>query len=107
LATKLVGVTDLEDAKHVVAAVACNVQIIATRSLKGFASSSVPAKSPGRLLEDLGRRVRRNQSRAMLRATAQGRAAAPSLLLALACRYLRRNRDHRVAKRVDQKTMLS
>jgi predicted nucleic acid-binding protein len=41
---------DFEDAVQAEAAVACGARWIATRNIKDFASSDVPARSPGQLL---------------------------------------------------------
>jgi len=45
---------DLEDAMQVAAARACGAQYIATRNLKDFQASPVPARTPAQLLEELG-----------------------------------------------------
>lgn len=45
---------DLEDAMQVAAARACGAQYIATRNVKGFGRSPVPARTPAELLEELG-----------------------------------------------------
>ncbi len=45
---------DLEDAMQVAAARACGAQYIATRNVKDFRKSPVPAKTPKELLEELG-----------------------------------------------------
>lgn len=45
---------DLEDAMQVAAARACGAQYIATRNVKDFKQSPVPARTPRQLLEELG-----------------------------------------------------
>ena len=45
---------DLEDAMQVAAARACGAQYIATRNVKDFRKSPVPARTPAELLEELG-----------------------------------------------------
>lgn len=45
---------DLEDAMQVAAARACGAQYIATRNVKDFQASPVPARTPAQLLEELG-----------------------------------------------------
>ena len=45
---------DLEDAIQVAAARACGAQYIATRNVKDFRKSPVPARTPAELLEELG-----------------------------------------------------
>ena len=45
---------DLEDAMQVAAARACGAQYIATRNVKDFRKSPVPARTPEELLEELG-----------------------------------------------------
>jgi predicted nucleic acid-binding protein len=47
-------VSDLEDAMQVAAARACGAQYIATRNVKDFKKSPVPARTPAELLEELG-----------------------------------------------------
>ena len=44
---------DLEDAMQVAAARACGAQYIATRNVKDFRKSPVPARTPAELLEEL------------------------------------------------------
>ena len=44
---------DLEDAMQVAAARACGAQYIATRNVKDFRKSPVPARTPAQLLEEL------------------------------------------------------
>jgi len=44
---------DFEDALQVAAARACGATCIATRNLKDFKRSPIPARSPGELLEEL------------------------------------------------------
>jgi predicted nucleic acid-binding protein len=44
---------DLEDAMQVAAARACGAQYIATRNVKNFKKSPVPARTPAELLEEL------------------------------------------------------
>lgn len=45
---------DLEDAMQVAAARACGAQYIATRNVRDFRDSPVPARTPAQLLEELG-----------------------------------------------------
>lgn len=45
---------DLEDAMQIAAARACGAQYIATRNVKDFRQSPVPARTPRQLLEELG-----------------------------------------------------
>lgn len=45
---------DLEDAMQVAAAQECGAQYIATRNVRDFRSSPVPARTPAKLLEELG-----------------------------------------------------
>ncbi len=44
---------DLEDAMQVAAARACGAQYIATRNVKDFRKSPIPARTPAQLLEEL------------------------------------------------------
>jgi len=46
--------TDLEDAMQVAAARACGAQYIATRNVKDFRDSPIPARTPTQLLAELG-----------------------------------------------------
>ncbi len=46
--------SDLEGAMQVAAARACGAQYIATRNVKDFRKSPVPARTPTQLLEELG-----------------------------------------------------
>ena len=45
---------DLEDAMQVAAAQECGAQYIATRNLRNFKSSPIPARTPAELLAELG-----------------------------------------------------
>jgi hypothetical protein len=45
---------DLEDAMQVAAARACGAEYIATRNVRDFRKSPVPARTPAELLEELG-----------------------------------------------------
>lgn len=45
---------DLEDAMQVAAARACGAQYIATRNVKDFRDSPIPARTPAQLLAELG-----------------------------------------------------
>lgn len=45
---------DLEDAMQVAAAHACGARVIATRNVRDFRESPIPARTPAELLRELG-----------------------------------------------------
>lgn len=45
---------DLEDAMQVAAARACGARVIATRNVRDYRGSPIPARTPAELLEELG-----------------------------------------------------
>ena len=53
------GMTDLEDARQVAAAVACGADRIVTRNTRHFRNAIVPAVTPAELLRALGQRTSR------------------------------------------------
>ncbi|HSM36115.1 MAG TPA: PIN domain-containing protein [Longimicrobiales bacterium] len=46
--------SDFEDAMQVAAARACGAEVIATRNVADSRSSPIPARTPGKLLAELG-----------------------------------------------------